>query len=228
MFNKVIFDCDSTLTKIEGIDELAGIKGKYEEIAVLTKKAMDGHLSFEEVFSKRLQIIKPEKKDLFTVAKLYVRHCLPEAQEVIKKLQDLSIEVYLISGGYDIPVIRLAKFLNIQRTNVFSNHLIFDGQGRYKGFDNKNPLCRNDGKKRILQLISRRAGSRFAGKQKGDKVMFVGDGMNDFKVNGVVDLFVGFGGVVRRQEVEKQADVYITDLTKILKIVNDREVISKQ
>lgn len=208
-FNKVVFDCDSTLTKIEGIDELAAIKGKYKEVAELTKKAMDGKLNFEQVFSKRLQLIKPEKKDLDQISKLYIKHTTINAKKIVNQLQKLGIEVYLISGGYDIPVKALAESLGISRLNVFANHLIFDKQGRYQGFDKTNPLSKNKGKKKILQLI----------KQKGDRVVFIGDGMNDWKVNGEVDLFIGFGGVVKRKNLAKKSKFYIDNLASLLDII---------
>jgi hypothetical protein len=47
-YDKVVFDCDSTLTKIEGIDELAKLKGKYKAVKTLTNKAMCGLLNFKK------------------------------------------------------------------------------------------------------------------------------------------------------------------------------------
>jgi len=43
-FDLIFFDCDSTLSAIEGIDELAKFKGKEQRVGVLTQKAMDGDL----------------------------------------------------------------------------------------------------------------------------------------------------------------------------------------
>lgn len=212
MFNKVVFDCDSTLTQIEGIDELAGIKGKYEQVQKLTQQAMGGEVSFEQVFGRRLEMIRPEKQDLLQVGKLYIKHCLPEAKSTITQLQKLQIQVYLVSGGYDAAVQMLAKYLGINSLNVFANHLIFDKQGKYQDFDKTNPLCQDNGKKQVLQLI----------KQAKDRIMFVGDAMTDFTVNGAVDLFVGFGGVVERPALREKAPVYITCLTKVLQLVNDK------
>ena len=40
--NIVIFDCDSTLSTIEGIDELARMTGHEYDVAILTKRAMEG------------------------------------------------------------------------------------------------------------------------------------------------------------------------------------------
>ena len=49
--NLVIFDCDSTLSAVEGIDELARLTSSEENMAVniasLTKRAMEGEIPLE-------------------------------------------------------------------------------------------------------------------------------------------------------------------------------------
>lgn len=64
LYERIIFDCDSTLSTIEGIDYLAEIAGKGSEVADLTSKAMNGEVKFEDVFAKRLDIIQPRKEQL--------------------------------------------------------------------------------------------------------------------------------------------------------------------
>ena len=54
-YELVFFDCDSTLSSIEGIDELARSKGKAERVGLLTNKAMDGELDLADVYGKRLK-----------------------------------------------------------------------------------------------------------------------------------------------------------------------------
>ena len=46
--DEIFFDCDSTLSSIEGIDELARLRGVEERIVTLTNAAMDGKNSDEE------------------------------------------------------------------------------------------------------------------------------------------------------------------------------------
>ena len=43
-------DVDSTICKIEFLDEFAKHLGKYEEITTLTNSAMDGDISFDNSF----------------------------------------------------------------------------------------------------------------------------------------------------------------------------------
>ena len=51
----IVFDCDSTLVSIEGIDALAG--ERIEEIRRMTDMAMDGAMALEEVYGERLALI---------------------------------------------------------------------------------------------------------------------------------------------------------------------------
>src|SRR5205823_5222451 len=68
-FRRVVFDCDSTLTRIEGIDELAAMNDVPHEVAGMTRRAMDGEIPFEEVFARRLELIKPTRKQLSGIGK---------------------------------------------------------------------------------------------------------------------------------------------------------------
>jgi len=62
----ICFDCDSTLSTIEGIDELARVRGSdvFKQVEAMTHQAMDGKIPVEEVFGKRLEIIKPTRNDV--------------------------------------------------------------------------------------------------------------------------------------------------------------------
>ena len=55
-FDIVCFDCDSTLSRVEGIDALARRAGVEADVAPLTDAAMVGDLRLDEVFGKRLDL----------------------------------------------------------------------------------------------------------------------------------------------------------------------------
>ena len=57
-FRFVFFDVDSTLVTIEGVDVLGAGNA---EIARLTERAMNGEIALEEVYAKRLEIIRPNR-----------------------------------------------------------------------------------------------------------------------------------------------------------------------
>src|SRR5512139_4296797 len=94
-FRLLFFECDSTLTTIEGIDELARLKGQYEHIAELTRRAMDGEIKLEEVFAARLDRLRPTRADLRRVAQAYRENTVPEARETIAALRACGCEVYI-------------------------------------------------------------------------------------------------------------------------------------
>lgn len=47
----------------------------------------------------------------------------------------------------------------------------------------------------------------------------VGDGVSDLETRPEVDLFVGYGGFVSREKVEREAAVFIRSLEAILPLV---------
>ncbi|MCC5790262.1 MAG: hypothetical protein JJT75_11550, partial [Opitutales bacterium] len=66
MKKTIVFDCDSTLSTIEGVDELARLKGEsvYRDIEAMTNSAMNGEIAVEEVFAKRLALLNPSRDDV--------------------------------------------------------------------------------------------------------------------------------------------------------------------
>ena len=50
-------------------------------------------------------------------------------------------------------------------------------------------------------------------------VVMVGDGVSDLETRPEVDLFVGYGGFVPREKVEREAAVFIRSLEAILPLV---------
>ena len=91
-YDLVFFDCDSTLTSVEGIDELARLKGKGWRVSVLTDKAMDGKLDLEEVYERRLRAIYPTREQVRQIAQVYGETKVPDAGIVIQILQRFNRE----------------------------------------------------------------------------------------------------------------------------------------
>jgi phosphoserine phosphatase len=214
-FRLIFFDCDSTLTAIEGIDELARLKGQYDHIADLTRRAMDGEIDLEEVFAARLDRLRPTRADLRRVAQAYREAAVPEAKETIAALRAGGCEVYIVSGGLLPAVQEFARSLGLPGRYVRAVPIQFDqlsGQwwryelDRYGGNPDERylglpptPLIETQGKRRIIAELS---GAE-------NRTMLIGDGVTDLEARDAVKLFVGFGGVVQRERVAAEADVYI-------------------
>jgi phosphoserine phosphatase len=197
-YGTVVFDCDSTLCAMEGIEELAH---ENAEIARLTRAAMEGTVRLEEVYGKRLALVQPSRADVEHIGARYVETLLPNAVRLVAALQALGKRVCIVSGGLLPAVRRAAEALAIPPAQVFAVDLRFDAAGRYGGFDEASPLARAGGKIEILRAL-RRADERLA---------FVGDGATDLEAAPEADRFVAFGGVVRHARVLAAARVRCLD-----------------
>ena len=214
-FRLIFFDCDSTLTTIEGIDELARLKGQYDHIADLTRRAMDGEIKLEDVFAARLDLLRPTRADLRRVAQAYRETVVPDAKETIAALRLAGCEVYIVSGGLLPAVQEFARSLGLPGRHVRAVPIQFDqlaGQwwhyelDRYGGNPDERylslpptPLIETQGKRQIIAELS--------GAEQ--RTLLVGDGITDLEARDAVRLFVGFGGVVKRDRVAAEAAVYI-------------------
>ena len=195
----VFFDCDSTLVQIEGIVELARLKGKAEEIAIVTEQAMSGQIELFEVFSKRLAIIQPTIQDLEFLGDLYCQNLTLGAKEAVTKLQQLGKQVYILSAGYRLAIEILASFLGIPKTNIFAVDLQFTDDGEYRGLDTTQVLIKNTGKRDLLQSLGLDLNT----------VAMVGDGANDLATQEVVKLFIGFQGERINDWLQQRARVFV-------------------
>jgi phosphoserine phosphatase len=207
----LIFDCDSTLSSIEGIDELGRARGAevFKRVEEMTNDAMNGKLPVQAVFGRRLEIIQPEQKDIAAIGRLYIETVEPTAKAALATARAAGWTPMILSGGFR-PVIRpLADFLGIERVEAVD--LFFDAQGRYTGFDEAYPTTRSGGKPEMV--------NRLRAELKPTKVVMVGDGVSDLETKPVVDLFVGFGRYVARERVKRESAAFITSLAELAKVL---------
>ncbi|MEE9128084.1 MAG: HAD-IB family phosphatase [Planctomycetota bacterium] len=202
-FTSFWFDCDSTLSSVEGIDVLSERVSEdlRNDIQELTRSAMDGELPLAEVYEQRLAAIAPGNQDLEAAGQSYIQNLVPYARETLAALASLHKTVGIISGGLRQPVLMLARHLEVPAERVFAVQALVDEDGHYLGFDRQSKLWRNGGKPAVLQSLP----------EDQRPLLFVGDGITDLEAKDVVDLFVGFGGVARRKAVQENADAYISE-----------------
>ena len=205
-YSIVCFDVDSTLVSIEGVDLLA--EGN-EEVALLTEEAMSGMIPLEEVYGRRLDLIRPDRNAITDLADRYLKSMVSGAHETIESLQSHDVVVHLVTGGLELAVAPLAASFGIPSHRLHAVPLRFHDDGSYAGFDRHSPLTRSGGKETIVTDIRLRSKGRVA---------FVGDGVTDLETKDVVDLFIGFGGVRIREAVKEGSDVYVEahDLREVL------------
>lgn len=206
-FDIICFDCDSTLSKIEGIDELARQVGLGEQLAELTNLAMNGTVPLEAVYEKRLSLIQPTLNHLNDIADLYIAEIVDGVKEVFDTLQAQGKELHIISGGLRQAILPLAAYLGIPDNRVHAVDIYFNDDGSYKNYQLDSPLARNGGKAEIVAQL------------KGQRsIAVIGDGKTDMEAKQAGAFVIGFGGVVDRAIVREQADVFVADasLTAVL------------
>jgi phosphoserine phosphatase len=213
-YEVICFDCDSTLSKIEGIDELAKWAGVGQEMARLTDAAMNGELPLEAVYGKRLESIKPDKASINQLADLYIQEMVEGVKDVFALLLAQGKEVHIISGGLRQAILPLAVLLGLPESHVHAVDIHFNDDGSYLGFDTNSPLARSGGKHDICkQLLNGKS-----------SLVIIGDGKTDMEAKQPGVTVIGFGGVCDRALVREMADRFVddADLTAVLPLMDAR------
>lgn len=207
----IVFDCDSTLSSIEGIDELARAKGPeiFRKVETLTNTAMNGEVPLDEVFARRLEIIQPDAATCEKVAQQYIDTLEPTAISTLNALREKGYTPIILSGGFKCLILPLAELLGI--THVEAVPLELDASGNYIKFDHTYPTTYNGGKPEIIQKLKKQ--------YSPGRTVMVGDGVSDLETKGGVDQFIGFGRYTAREKVLAEADHFIYSLDELLEIV---------
>ena len=210
----IIFDCDSTLSSIEGVDELARVAGEEatQQIEKMTESAMEGTISLESIFAKRLEIIQPSASNVSKVGQLYIDTVEPSAKQLIATVKDRGWGTPIIlSGGYRQAIKPLADYLGVELIEAVD--LYFNENGSYRDFDRNYPSTRSGGKPEVVKSLRN--------KYSPEKIVAIGDGVSDLESKSVVDMFIGFGRYALREKVKQEADYFITDLQEIVSLIGN-------
>lgn len=200
-YDIICFDCDSTLSKIEGIDELGRKSGLYDELVTLTNAAMNGELALEQVYGKRLSLINPNRAQMQWLSDLYIAEMVDGVEQLFSTLLAQGKQVHIISGGIRQAILPLAEKLGIAADHVHAVDVLFNQDGSYKEFDRQSPLARNGGKAIVCKQIN----------SEGVNMALIGDGNTDLEAKKAGATVIGFGGVMKRALVVQQADIFVSD-----------------
>jgi len=203
----LFLDCDSTLSAVEGIDELARARGPecFAQVEHSTRLAMEGALPIADVFGARLDIIRPARDECAAVARLYLETVAPGADTAIKAAVADGWHPVILSGGFAPCILPLADSLGIP--DVEAVPLYFNDDGSYAGYGRDFPTTRNGGKPDVIR--------HWRGTRPAIPAVMIGDGVSDLETAPVVDLFIGFGGFVDRPRVRAEAGQFITSFDEL-------------
>lgn len=177
----IVLDMDSTLIRIEVIDELARAYGVVDRVAAITEEAMSGNMDYEESLRRRVKLLEG-----MPVAKVRaVTDDLPlteGAADTIRVLKTLGFKTAVISGGFDLAANVLKERLGLDY--AYSNRLeVKDGllTGNVHA-----PVVTPQRKADLLDAIAQQEGIRV------DQTIAVGDGANDILMLNRAGLGIAF------------------------------------
>lgn len=194
----IIFDCDGTLSAIEGIDELARLNGAGAKVAAMTAAAMGSSGINPALYQERLSLVQPQELQVIELGNTYYQNRVPDCEATIHQLQQLNKKVFILSAGLKPSIDVFAKLLKIPSSDVYAVNIFFNERGGYVDFDKESPLTHADGKAVIVKQIL----------QSYPRLGYVGDGLNDLVARDLVTRFIGYGGVFYRANIAEQCEFY--------------------
>jgi phosphoserine phosphatase len=191
------FDCDSTLTAIEGIVWLAERAGAGPEVEALTHRAMEGEIPLELVYAERLAAVRPGPADLAALAEAYRAHAVEDAAETVAALAAAGVEAWVVSGGLLAAVQPFAEWLGIAPERVLAVPVPWSAPDPWTAAA-EHPLASTEGKRVVIGRLAESA-----------DITLIGDGASDVLARSEVDCLIGFGGVVQHRLMRETADAWI-------------------
>ena len=210
----IVFDMDSTLIRIEVIDELARLHGVGEQVSKITERAMAGEMDYDDSLRQRVALLK----NLSEVALNDLVAGLPlndGAEVLIRVLKRMGYRIAVISGGFSVAADALKAKLGIH--HAFSNVLEIR-EGRLTG----EVVGEIVNAKRKAELLVDIAASENI---LLDQVIAVGDGANDLLMLEKAGLGIAFRA---KQRLRDAADTSLSSsgLNAILYLlgISEREL----
>jgi phosphoserine phosphatase len=191
----IVCDMDSTLIRIEVIDELARAFGVTEKVAAITERAMRGEMDYDESLRQRLALLRGLDADVLRrlAANLPVND---GAERLFAVLKRLGYRTAVVSGGFSIAAEALKARLGLD--DAYSNQLEIQN-GKLTG-NVVGEIVNGKRKAEHLRALAARIGIGL------DQVIAVGDGANDREMIETAGLGVAFRA---KPALRKAADALV-------------------
>jgi phosphoserine phosphatase len=164
----IVMDMDSTLIRIEVIDELARAHGVGDRVAGITRRAMAGEIDYDQSLRERVALLRGLRAQV--LYDLAASLPLTEgAETLLRVLQRLGYRTAVISGGFSVAAEALQRRLGIDF--AWSNTLEIEDGALTGGVT--GPIVNAQRKADLLEELARRENVPL------DQVIAIGDGAND-------------------------------------------------
>jgi D-3-phosphoglycerate dehydrogenase len=215
----LIFDFDSTVIKLESLEEIAGfaLEGLedrekiLEEISRITALGMEGKITFNESLRKRMSLFEINQKHLDLANEKILRNISDSFLANVDFIRNNAEKIYIISGGFDSSIFPVAEFFGLDPDHILANKFIFDQRGRVLGVDENSPLLLPQGKSLAVSNL----------KLDGN-IVVIGDGYTDYQIkrNHACHHFIAFCENVRRESVVEKADSTANSLDDVIRLLS--------
>jgi phosphoserine phosphatase len=202
----LVADMDSTMIEQECIDELADAVGIKDEVAEITRRAMNGELDFEGALRTRVGLIRGLERRIIEEIRRERITLAPGGRALVHTMKAFGAYTSLVSGGFTYFADYYAKRIGFDE--AIANVLEFDGDDRLTGTVAPPIVDKTTKLDRLRALASERSIPM-------EQTMAVGDGANDLDMIRAAGLGVA---VHAKPHVAAEADVRIdfADLTALL------------
>lgn len=199
----LVADMESTIIRNEMLDELAYLADIGEQVAEITRKAMNGELDFYAAIRERVALLKGQPAILLEEAAKRIK-LMPGAQALVATLKSHGVHCALVSGGFDYYTRPIAEQLGFDEQQA--NHMIIENE-QIAGI--AEPILGREAKLDALQRVAAERGITVS------DCMTVGDGANDLAMLGAAGMGVAYHA---KPKVQEQARINIRhgDLTALL------------
>lgn len=226
----IIIDFDSTFASVEALEEIAEIvlKGRKDKAAILNKiktitnLGVDGKITFNESLSRRMQLLRMNKKDLEKLVRRLKRKISKSFSRNKAFFKKYEGNIYIISNGFKDFIDPVVADYGIDSDHVMANTFIYDEHGWVTGFDETNLLAHSKGKSRTLKNLD----------LPGESYV-IGDSYTDYEMKeaGIAHKFFAFTENVLRENILEKADhitpsfdefLYVNDMPSALSYPKNR------
>jgi phosphoserine phosphatase len=204
----VVFDMDSTLITAEVIDEMAQSHGVGEKVKLITSRAMNGELNFDESLRERVALLHGFNQNQMNeiISGLKFTTGTPE---LCRELKSRGVKMAIASGGFHQFAEHVQKQLQIDY--LFANNL--EIQNNILTGKTIGPIVNAEKKSQIIDELGK------IEKISTHEIVAIGDGANDIPML----LKAGLGIAVHAKEKVQQAAHYRINygpMTHVLSFMN--------
>lgn len=226
----IVIDFDSTITQVEGLDELADIamsqhpnrEAVVQQIRKITEQGMNGEILFADGLRRRIALLRAHRSHIDALVQRLHGKISPSFERNQAFLREYADQILVVSSGFKEFIVPVVVALGLHADNVYANEFHFDSDGNVIGIDENNVLAQDGGKVKLMQQLRQVSCDAFAQHSKliknNTEVFVIGDGYTDYQIreSGQATRFYAFTENVERPKVTAKADMIVPSLDEFL------------